>query len=1005
MNRDDAVNSIFPERPLKSHENLLNCGKYLNLEQHVLLRFALVLTLGCAICGTIAHINTSAAISSSVNEMAIIMVNSEKISMKDRLRVLSKSAESLFKQAVDDIILLADTAEVSLNNSDSNPNQAYSNYRYLDKDLLTEFDVTESDYVPGNYSRFRVTSWYNGTSTFDEKFKDINETSLLGNYLIPVATANRVLYDGQSPTYIGTESGIFRKNGWGSFDANKRFTYMDYYCKDSFNDPASDAYITSENPEGYPRRIGYDPRCRGWYDGAKRAYFSTPENYTFFSPPYLDAGTGIPMITVARAVVTNYSFFGAVGIDFLLTALSNSVLSATIMNNGYTYLATKSLDIIMHPAVDNNAGVQTVKEVEFKGASSSEADTFCNLLATSFEDDTIQTTAFTKGGQRWYSAFQSVAGTDYVMVMVVPYSDLENDSDDLEANGEQNVNTVLICTIVITIAVAFISFFLAHKLIRQISGPVSEMNNVLAKINASEMEASGVAMTSSDFVQVNRLQSRILSLYLAIRFSTNAYYDGDHRSALMYLDQVEQMFKGIRQNHALGVVFNNKGSILKASNRLDDSVWAYGKAIEIARVLLTKSQTKAEQARRNSAIHPDSAKIQDDLRKWNTRLERYSVTLANRLSNVSVTHKEKREFESSLEVLGEAEALVMEHDNFMTMLRVFGNKGLTLLEMGRVHDAEELFDQSYGLAEAAFKNDRQVSTLHSFQFAAMNKANFLTVLALKGERSDKERREKLNEALNMYYMALTVSNKMRKDMLSRCIPAIQSIYKYYEGGEVAAAALSRIFGGSYGTTGHSLAPGNMGNMSNAKISFLVDVSPSMNANNRIGQATDTLLHIFDEKMKHGDFIYIAAFSNKFYTIVEPTSINIEDESHAIMRDAIEKLRYKATSGTTHFYLSLILLANNIPQNSANEENWVIALTDGCDNGRVDMKEPIELYKRRGIKLIIIAIDMDKEPEAMRSMRRLVTNDNHLLSTTDGSIEKALSRSYAIAHGDIVMESL
>ena len=82
-----------------------------------------------------------------------------------------------------------------------------------------------------------------------------------------------------------------------------------------------------------------------------------------------------------------------------------------------------------------------------------------------------------------------------------------------------------------------------------------------------------------------------------------------------------------------------------------------------------------------------------------------------------------------------------------------------------------------------------------------------------------------------------------------------------------------------------------------------------------------------------------------------------------------------------------MLANNIPQNSANEENWVIALTDGCDNGRVDMKEPIELYKRRGIKLIIIAIDMDKEPQAMRSMRRLVTNDNHLLSTTDGSIEK------------------
>merc|ERR1711871_1564804 len=248
------------------------------------------------------------------------------------------------------------------------------------------------------------------------------------------------------------------------------------------------------------------------------------------------------------------------------------------------------MDLIMHPLITDYGSNHKVRELEFANYFS-EAIVFENLLATAFSDDSVHQVGFSKQGSPWYAVYQRVQGTDYVIVMVVPYSDLESDAESLEETGQANNNFVLGFTCGITIGITFLSFYLAHTLIRQISGPVGEMNRVLAKINASELYETGVSISKSDFREVNRLQSRILSLYLAIRFSTNAYYDGDNTKALMYLDQVESMFKGMNQNHALGVVFNNKGNILKASKQLPESVVAYEKAITVARCLLEKSQT------------------------------------------------------------------------------------------------------------------------------------------------------------------------------------------------------------------------------------------------------------------------------------------------------------------------------------------------------------------------------------------------------------------------------
>lgn len=67
----------------------------------------------------------------------------------------------------------------------------------------------------------------------------------------------------------------------------------------------------------------------------------------------------------------------------------------------------------------------------------------------------------------------------------------------------------------------------------------------------------------NDFHEINHLQGKIHNLFLAVKFSTSAYHSNDFETALAYLMEVEEMFVKINQQRALGVIYNNRGNILR----------------------------------------------------------------------------------------------------------------------------------------------------------------------------------------------------------------------------------------------------------------------------------------------------------------------------------------------------------------------------------------------------------------------------------------------------------
>lgn len=140
--------------------------------------------------------------------------------------------------------------------------------------------------------------------------------------------------------------------------------------------------------------VGYDPRCRLWYYKAV-----TNEGDVIFTEPYFDASTNLALITAAKAVVLNGRIFGVVAADLSISPLANFILSATVLETGYTYLCTSQSVLVVHPDIDYNS-IYHVGDVEFPN-SASERVAFENILQNHVFTGEFGQQMFMKNNERW----------------------------------------------------------------------------------------------------------------------------------------------------------------------------------------------------------------------------------------------------------------------------------------------------------------------------------------------------------------------------------------------------------------------------------------------------------------------------------------------------------------------------------------------------------------------------------------------------------------------------
>jgi len=110
------------------------------------------------------------------------------------------------------------------------------------------------------------------------------------------------------------------------------------------------AYNSTKGFFTYPHfkaSADYQPKARGWYALAKT---TTDPVWT---DTYIDAFTGLPVVTVAKQVINDSGkMVGVVSADLSLDVVSNTYKDTTVGNTGYLIITDSIGNVISHPNAD-----------------------------------------------------------------------------------------------------------------------------------------------------------------------------------------------------------------------------------------------------------------------------------------------------------------------------------------------------------------------------------------------------------------------------------------------------------------------------------------------------------------------------------------------------------------------------------------------------------------------------------------------------------------------------
>jgi class 3 adenylate cyclase len=154
----------------------------------------------------------------------------------------------------------------------------------------------------------------------------------------------------------------------------------------------------------------YDPRQRSWYQNALQLPKGKVEGVT---APYLDAGTGIPVITLFRKVLApDKSLVGVLGVDIDVQTAAQSMDEVYPPPIGALKLLAKSDGtILIHPDPEKvGTNIDTTRGLLGK------------RIAAGIRNPEVTSRQYMEKWQDtlWYAGFHRVEGTDLALVFMVP---------------------------------------------------------------------------------------------------------------------------------------------------------------------------------------------------------------------------------------------------------------------------------------------------------------------------------------------------------------------------------------------------------------------------------------------------------------------------------------------------------------------------------------------------------------------------------------------------------
>jgi tetratricopeptide (TPR) repeat protein len=638
------------------------------------------------------------------------------------------------------------------------------------------------------------------------------------------------------------------------------------------NYPFDDLFYFQEDDDGNPVAPAddYDPNAEDWYTNVVAQ--NPSDDSVVFTDPYIDLSVGL-VISLGRPVrFDNGTLIGVVSADVSMSTINEKVLNTVVLENGYSYLLNRTGDVVAHPILGTFDDPLPIEMLEFGSTVSTEAVAFSNLLSTSVLTDDFGLEEFQKNGQTWHMAFVNVSNTDYVLAIVVPDS-------DVIAPSTAMLNLVATQTLILTIAlgallaavagvITVVSYRRAHSVVE----PITEMTRLVNKMAGKDF-TRGITTAGAMYEEVGTTVDALLSFQEAARFGNQAFIRGDLNRALANYQNLLEISRRLQIDVGEQTMLLNIGNVFRQRGDIGHARDYYGQSMVIAQKMLEKSKE-------------DGTDEKDAL-----------LRIASLYHNMALVEMDRGHTDKSMELLEDAEAIDRTMNNNYGLAKRFDAMGLVLMKDGRYSQAQSKFDEAQETAKS-------IDYIRSLAYIHYHEGELHQV-----QGKWKKAEDNYNEA---------VSFGQETDELWLVVFAMQRLADVLDQRNKPSHEMRR--------KAEKLRRSIMFKKS---VTFVIDYSGSMQAQNRIRAAVKGALEILHGQVNPQDAVSIIVFNSSYRELL-PLTIKgeREDEDSPIVK-TLTSLKYP--NYATAFYDALGRALEELDKIESSEHRWVIALTDGQDN--------------------------------------------------------------------------
>ncbi len=440
------------------------------------------------------------------------------------------------------------------------------------------------------------------------------------------------------------------------------------------------------NDMSWAREESYNVKQENWYTKA----VAKDGLNTFLD---LDPESGLVLTSSMPVKYDNGTLVGVISIDLPLGAVQEAILGATVLQNGYSFLTDTDGNIMMHPALVDDAGLfgTSVNDLE--------STAFSTVLSTSKSENGQST--YIKSGKLWYASYEEV-DSGFILFTVVPESDILQPAQSIRDRIFLEFWTGMLLFLVLVALLATMIVLVARWISDRIVDPVNELNEVCQQITRGDLSRDLMGQGGSS-AEVSMLYDTFSGLVTTLRFGNEEYYAGNLNRAMDNYQKALDLFRTLKNRKGEGICLNNIGNIHRALGNLKDANAAYRESISIAEELLEN----ADEADRI------------DL----------TVSLASRYNNIGLLFRDIEQYDRAEEYINKALDLDRQVDNSKGFASRYGNLGTIALQRGDLKRAKTLFDEEMSIA-TSLGSDRALAYAR-FNQGMYHRATGATDLAIE----------------------------------------------------------------------------------------------------------------------------------------------------------------------------------------------------------------------------------------------------------------------------------